>query len=474
MVQADLRTTASRGASDQSALARIVAEQALAIRFDDIPPDVVALAKIHFRDQLGIGLVAATLPRNRPLAAVASLFGTGGNSTAIGCAAPVTPAAAALCNGALMHSLEYDATHTASITHAGSVVAPVALAVCEEIGGSGAELLRAFVVGWEMFVRLGLAAPGSFSKRGFQFTAVGGPLAGALTAGLLLGLDRDEMTSALGIAGSQASGVMECVHEGATVKALHAGWPAHAGLLAARLAEAGMTGPSSILEGADGLYAVYAGDLRAPTRLREHLNTFSDRWHFREAALKARACCHYIQPFLECVEGLLGRGLDPETIEAIHCEVPTGEETLICEPWMEKVRPSTAYQAKFSLPYALGALLADGAVTVATFEGPARAQVCARADLVTWSPMADGDFPNRYGARVTVTTRSNDRVTAEVEDVRGTPGRPFSEGEALRKFYDCAAPVLCDAAPERLAEAVDQLHRAQDLAALTSALRSVR
>jgi 2-methylcitrate dehydratase PrpD len=452
----------------------MVAEQALAIRFDDIPADVVALAKIHFLDQLGVGLLAATLPRNRPLAALASLFGTGGDSTALGGAAPVTAAAAALRNGTLMHSLEYDGTHTASITHAGSVVAPVALAVCEEMGGSGADLLRAFVVGWEMFVRLGFAAPGSFSKRGFQFTAAGGPFAGALTAGLLLGLDREQMTSALGIAGSEASGVMEFVHEGATVKALHAGWPAHAGLLAARLAEGGMTGPSSILEGADGFYAVYAGDLGAPARLREHLNTFGERWHFREAALKARACCHYIQPFLECLESLLSRGLDPEAIKAVHCEVPAGEETLICEPWTEKLRPSTAYQAKFSLPYALGALLADGAVTVATFEGPARAQVCARADLVTWSPMADGDFPNRYGARVTVTTGSNDRLTAEVDDVRGTPGRPFSEGEALAKFYDCTLPVLRDDAPERLAEAVDQLHRAENLAALTSALRCVR
>ena len=111
---------------------------ALAIRFDDIPADVVALAKTHFLDQLGVGLAAAALPRNRPLAALAAAFGTGGNSTALGFAAPVTAAAAALRNGALMHSLEYDGTHTASITHAGSVVAPVALAVCEETGASGA------------------------------------------------------------------------------------------------------------------------------------------------------------------------------------------------------------------------------------------------------------------------------------------------------------------------------------------------
>ena len=213
------------------------------------------------------------------------------------------------------------------------------LAVCEETGASGASFLRAFVLGWEIFVRLGLAAPGAFGRRGFQFTAAGGPFAGALTAGLVLGLDSEQMTDALGIAGSQASGVMEFVHEGATVKALHAGWPAHAGLLAARLAEAGMTGPASIFEGADGFYRAYTDDAGATARLRNHLETLGERWHLREVALKLHASCHYIQPFLECLEILLERGLDPADVAAIQCEVPPGEERLICEPWTEKLRP---------------------------------------------------------------------------------------------------------------------------------------
>ncbi len=296
---------------------------------------------------------------------------------------------------------------------------------------------------------------------------MGGPFAAALTAGLPLGIEAEKITNALGIAGSQASGVMEFVHEGATVKALHAGWPAHAGLLAARLAEAGMTGPSNIFEGAHGFYAMYAGDAEAPALLRHHLQTLGERWHLREVALKIRASCHYIQPFLECLETLLSRGLEAGNVDSIHCEVPPGEESLICEPWAKKLRPSSAYQAKFSLPYALGALLADGAVTVATFEGPARPEVCAYAERVTWSPMADGDYPNRYGARLTVTTRSNEKLTVEVDDVRGTPARPFAPGEVLRKFHDCTGRVLEDGAPERLAAAVDQLDRATNLATLT-------
>jgi hypothetical protein len=87
--------------------------------------------------------------------------------------------------------------------------------------------------------------------------------------------------------------------------------------------------------------------------------------------------------------------------------------------------------------------------------------------------MVDGDFPNRYGARLTVTTRSDERLSAEVADVRGTPGRPFAQGELPAKFYDCARRMLQGDAPERLAAAVDQLDRAPDLTALTDALRCV-
>jgi 2-methylcitrate dehydratase PrpD len=235
-----------------------------------------------------------------------------------------------------------------------------------------------------------------------------------------------------------------------------------------------MTGPSTILEGAHGFYALYARDPEAGARLQIHLQSIGKHWHLRETALKALASCHYIQPFLECLETLLRRGLEADDVTTIHCEVPRGEESLICEPWAEKLRPASAYQAKFSLPYALGALLLDGEITIATFEGPARLDVCARAACVSWSPMADGDFPNRYGARLTVTTRSHERLCAEAADVRGTPGRPFAQGELPSKFYDCARRMLRGDAPERLAAAVDRLDSAADLTTLTGALRCVQ
>jgi 2-methylcitrate dehydratase PrpD len=208
--------------------------------------------------------------------------------------------------------------------------------------------------------------------------------------------------------------------------------------------------------------------------LREHLETLGKRWHLPEVALKMRASCHYIQPFIECLEGLIERGLKADEVAAIDCEIPPGEESLICEPWAEKLRPASAYQAKFSLPYALGALLVDGAETIETFEGPTRSDVCAAAARVKWSPMADGNFPSRYGARLIVTKDSGARLLSEVEDVRGTVGRPLGEGEVLGKFLDCASRALEGGAPEQVVAAVDGLDRAPDLAALTGALRAVR
>lgn len=454
-------------------LARIVAERAEGIRFEDIPAEVVEAAKDQLLDQLGVGLVAATLARNRCLGDALARLGAGGRCTGLGMPGPLPAASAALRNGALMHSLEYDATHVAAIVHAGSVAAPAALAMAEQEGAPGPALLRAFILGWELFIRLGLAAPGAFQGRGFQLTAVGGPFAGALIGGLLGGLSVPGLANALGIAGSQASGLFEFVAEGATVKALHAGWAAHAGIVAAELARAGMTGPATIFEGRYGFYRAYTDASDAPARLRGLVATLGTRWHVPEVALKEHPCCHYIQPFLECLESLLDAGLGPDEVAAIHCEVPRGEEFLICEPWERKLAPGSAYEAKFSLAYALGARLVDGRVGVETFEGEAREDVCRAARKVTYSTI-DAGFPERYAARLRVTTAAGRAETAEVADVRGGARRPFPRATVHAKFRDNARRALAAGAVERVAALVLGLEREADLSGLSSALRDLR
>ena len=125
-----------------------------------------------------------------------------------------------MINGGLIHSLEFDDTHTASIVHGSSLVACVALAVAQEAGADGRSVLGALVRGWEAFIRIGLAAPGAFQAQGFQITAVGGAPIAALIAGELLDLDEDQRVNAVGISLSQASGVFEFLTNGSSVKSL--------------------------------------------------------------------------------------------------------------------------------------------------------------------------------------------------------------------------------------------------------------
>ena len=186
----------------------------------------------------------------------------------------------------------------------------------------------------------------------------------------------------------------------------------------------------------------YARDAEAPARLRMHLQTLGEHWHLREAALKAAR----VLPLHTAVSRMPGnaapsRARAQTTLRRSTARCRSARRALICEPWAEKLRPSSAYQAKFSLPYALVALLVDGDVTIATFEGPTQARRlrarCAR-DLV-----ADGGrrLPQPlWRAPHGDHALGREATRAEVADVRGTPGRPFADGEVLAKFYRLCAP----------------------------------
>ena len=152
---------------------------------------------------------------------------------------------------------------------------------------------------------MGLAAPGAFQARGFQVTSVGGTLVAALEAAEILKLDENRTVAALGIALSQASGVFEFLSNGASVKSMHPGWAAHAGLLAARLAAAGLNGPETALEGRMGLFQQFAVDgARAVEGFAALLATLGRHWHLREAAYKFLPCCHYLHPYVEALDQL--------------------------------------------------------------------------------------------------------------------------------------------------------------------------
>ena len=273
-----------------------------------IPPDVRESAKLHLLDAIGVGLAAAATGAGAPyLKAAPALNGSGGPASIFGSGDGFSAATAALANGGMIHGLEYDDTHTGSIVHGSSVLAATAFAAAESAGASGDDLLVAYIKGWEVLIRAGLAAPGQFQAQGFQITSVGGTLGAALVAAELFRLDDAHSVDAVGIALSQASGVFEFLTNGSTVKSLHAGWAAHGGIVAATLAQAGLTGPATAFEGQFGLFRRFAMDAEAADRFGAAIATLGTEWHLPQAAFKFYPCCHYIHPFIEALEIALRR-----------------------------------------------------------------------------------------------------------------------------------------------------------------------
>ncbi len=454
-------------------LAERLAQFAVEARNRAPPPEAMAAARLRLLDGLGVALAALRAGSVvRPRATLA-LFGREGTASAIGHREPCPAAAATLHNGLLMHGLEFDDTHIGSVVHGAPVVLPAVLAYSEQEQSSGDAILRAVCVGWEVLARIGGALRGELQRYGFQATSVAGPLAAAAAVAHLSGLDARRTAQALGIAGSQSSGVFEFLSTGATSKALHGGWAALGGLVAASLAADGMTGPATILEGRNGLFAAFAREPALGARMETQLADLGERWAVTEARPKIAPCCHYIQAFLEALDAVLQSGVTASRIRGILCIVDPRQAQLICEPWPQKLAPPTGYAAKWSLPFCVAARALRGPIAVELFERPFDPEVLAFAQRISWSAQEDG-FPERYPGRLIVTLADGRTTESYVPDVLGAPGRPFPEEALIRKFRDAAGAVLpAEQASGLLSEALS-LERASSPAALGHYLRSAQ
>ena len=400
----------------------------------EVPAPVDRIARLHLLDSLAVGALGAARGPLRGLQRMAEQ--TAGPAAVLGARHRTSPATAALVNGSLIHSLEYDDTHVASVMHGSATLTPAAFAAAEGAGVGGARLVAAYAVGWELLIRLGLASPGSLQARGFQTTSAAGPFAAALVSVLVHG-DVEHGVDALGIAGSQPGGTFAFLAAGDTVKAAQPAWAAHAGLLAADLARHGVTGPEQVLDGPFGFYRLYAGDPGAPDRLGREVADLGQRWHLAEAAFKLLPCCHFIHPFVEALQSLVDQGLTADGLASLHCWVPTGAVPVIAEPWAERQLPATGHDVRWSLPYVLATHLVEGRLPFEVFDAPVGGRPAELAARITYEDWPEADFPARFPARIEATLVDGRVLRAEVDDVVGGAGRPVAEDAVLAKARAC-------------------------------------
>src|SRR2546428_7487215 len=450
-------------------LARRLAADTAAIRDGPLPPAVIERAHVLFRDYLGVALGGSNVESSVVLRRALRALGFTGTATVLGAADRLPAAQAALANGAAAHALEMDDTYQQGSVHLGASVCSGAPAAAELAEAGGQLVLRAAVGGYEVAARLARAlGPAAHYRRGFHPTGTCGAFGAAAAAGAVLGLDVNALATALGIAGSQASGSMEFLANGAWTKRLHPGWAALGGLHAAALARAGFRAPTTILEGRFGFLHAYS-DGSDPAALEG-----SGDYELLQTSVKPHACCRYMQGPIDGALALrAAHHIEPSAVERIEVGMLAAGFPIVCEPLDAKRRPASVVDAQFSLPFGIAVALLCGTASPAEF-APARLvdpTVIGLAARVV--PMRDGQldvaFPREWPSWIRIVRRDGRVHEMAVSHPRGDPENFPTPAELDAKFRTLAARALPDAAVARVAAAVDAFAETPSVASLLAA-----
>jgi aconitate decarboxylase len=436
--------------------------------YSDIPPAVRTHIKRCLLDTLGCGIFGSTLPWGRILSDFVRRPGGRGESTLFGAKEKVSAPDAALANGTMIHGFELDDIHRTSILHPGSVTVPAALAVAESRQCTGRQFLEALVAGYEIGVRIGKGIGTSHLRRGYHPTGTHGTFAAAAAAGKLLGLGRKTMAHALGIAGTQAAGLMAAQYS-AMVKRMHAGRASQSGVYAAFLAEMGLTGIPGILE-AD--YGGYGSVMSDSPDLEAMTTGLGERFELLNVGFKRYSCCGSNFTSVEALSEIMKeQGLRAEGIRGINVRCTTASKLHV--GW--DYRPEGITAAQMNLAYCLAAMAREGEVFVDQFteekiRDPETLELIRRIH-VSPDPELDLLGPDyRHAILCEVETEAGRSFQKRINFSLGSSDRPLGDDEIEGKFKNLAGRVLPMNKAESLLKAVQEIEDAPSLIELTRIL----
>lgn len=414
-------------------LSRTLAERARTLTYADIPSDVRSWARQCVLDYLACTLAGSQDELSSILLAELDEQGGTPAATVVGRDVRVPPAAAALVNGASSHALDFDDVNLAMPGHPSVAILPALLALAEGRGSSGADVLTAFVAGYELQCRVGrMIAPGHYDVLGFHSTATLGSFGSAAACARLLELDAQRFVTALGIAGTQAAGLKSMF--GTMCKPLHAGKAAYHGLLAAKLASRGFTSRTDVLECAQGFARTHSPDFY-PERA---LETPPGDWYICSNLFKYHAACYMTHAPIEAARKLRARhGVTPERVAGIRLRLDEASDRICNIP-----KPRTGLEAKFSLRLTTAMALAGidtGRLSTYSEEIAADPVLVSLRDKVEFEFRRD--MPSTL-AELELLLTDGTRITAQHDS--GVPATDVpAQGRRLEeKFASLVEPVL--------------------------------
>jgi 2-methylcitrate dehydratase PrpD len=431
--------------------------QASAVTYDALPEPVRVLARQCVLDYYGVALAGADDPLSTILLDELTEAGGTAQAAIIGHKARLPALSAALVNGAIGHALDYDDVNLAMPGHASVTILPALIALAEQRRSSGQEVIAAFVAGYEIACRIGMALRPGHYDRGFHATGTVGCFGAAAACAHLLGLDAEATARALGIAGTQAAGLKS--QFGTMCKPFHAGKASHNGLLAARLAARGFSSRPDLVECEQGFALTHAPDFAPAAALADPPNGF----HIFGNLFKYHAACYLTHGGIECARVLREQhGVEPEQVARLTLSLDRS-----CDRVCNIPAPTDGLEAKFSLRQTVAMALSGvdtaslGAYSPATATDPALVRLREKLAL---------DFHDGWpqAAAELEVALTDGRVFKASHDA-GIPSADIAaQGERLvAKFDALAEPVLSAARSRELREAILGLDALGDVGALT-------
>lgn len=431
--------------------------------YDDLPEQVVDLAKERIMDTMGAAIAgSANWEYAAQLREACKKLGSG-NCGVLGGERCYPAAHAAMINATYAHSIELDDGHKNAGCHAGAVVVSTALTMARALGKSGKELIAAVVLGYEVTYRIATHINPAQINKGFHPSSNCGVYGAAAVAGKLMGLNEAQLANALGQAGMLASGTMEATKSGQRAKCVQVGNAAYNGIFAATLAESGMEGCLSALEGPNGLFATQSENVNVKDVCRDlgRVYTIGDTYN------KMYPSCRHAQPGIEAALELgVEHGIDPNAVAAIHI----GTHKVAYELTGIIKKPKNSGEAKFSLAYGSAAALCKHSfgVTSLTERSYTDPEILRLADKVTCEidPDVQALFPKKRGAKVRIELNDGTAYEKEIYDLKGSPDNPVGWEELQAKFEENAKNVLSDEQIRNLLRMLKHLESVSELTEL--------
>ncbi len=440
-------------------IAERIAEFICETDYDQLPENVVSMAKKCILDWLGCSISGTQYP---PAEKIGNLIekNNDGWSTLPGTGLKASPLLAAFYNGASSHSVELDDLHRKTMLHPGAAVVSAAWAAAEHTGRSGKELIAAVVLGYEIAIRVAEAVVPSH----FNFWYPTGTCAifgAAAAAGKILGLGKEEMVFCLGNAGTQSAGLWEFHHEQTMSKQLLAGKAAMGGIISAMLAQQGFSGPGTIFEGQHGFLKAFSEQPR-PIMLEQGLG---ESFKIMDTSFKLYPSGRHTHGGIDLALRLRDRGVKAEDIELIRIKTYGFAKELVSIP-----EPYDPVEAKFSLPFCVATTILYGHPTLQCF-----CQERIEDEKVRWlmahttvevDPELDMLYPKFWPTSIEVIVRTSHIIKERTDYPKGDPENPATPGEIDQKFIGLAGRVLGRDEADRLLAEITKLEQRDNLRAL--------